>query len=265
MSERFQRRRMFGQAGRNGSRGKTSRVFTLYAFPGYNNRPMPRLLSVAEDLWVAQFPLKLMGVSLGRQMAVVRLPEDGGLVLISPGPPQDDVQHELARLGPVRHLVAPSCFHDTFIPENLHAYPSATLHASPGFDRVLKADRPIRDLTAPMPDSWHGVFETELIGGMPRVNEVVFHHAPSRTLIVADFVFNISSDADLWTRTALSLVGAYGGIRASRIFRSMIRNRAAQRASLARVFSWDFENLIPSHGRVLLGGARSAVERAWMS
>lgn len=224
---------------------------------------LKRLQSVAEDLWVAQFPLKLMGVSLGRQMAVVRLPEDGGLVLFSPGPPDDEVQHDLARLGPVRHLVAPSCFHDTFVTENLHAYPGATFHASPGFESVLKVDRPVRYLGGPLPEPWWGIFETQLIGGMPKVNEVVFHHLPSRTLIVADFVFNIGSEADLWTQTFLRMVGAYGGVRVSRIFRSMIRDRAAQRASVAQVISWNFDRLIPSHGKVLLSGARTEVARAW--
>lgn len=224
---------------------------------------MKRLQSVAENLWVARFPLKLMGVSLGRQMAVVRLPDDGGLVLISPGPPEDDVQHDLARLGPVRHLVAPSCFHDTFVTENLHAYPGATFHASPGFERVLKVDRPVRHLTAQPPESWWDVFETQLIEGMPKVNEVVFHHLPSRTLIVADFVFNMCSADNLWTRLFLQMNGAYGGVRATRFFRSMIRDRVAQQASLKRILSWQFDWLIPSHGTVLLSGARAEVARAW--
>ncbi len=224
---------------------------------------MKRLQSVAEDLWVAQFPLKLMGVSIGRQMAVVRLPEDGGLVLISPGPPEDDVQHDLARIGPVRHIVAPSCFHDTFIPENLRAYPGASFHASPGFENVLKVDRPIRDLTAPMPESWQGVFDTQLIEGMPKVNEVVFHHRPSRSLIVADFVFNICSPTDLWTRLFMQANGAYGKISATRFYRAMIRDRAAQQASVTRVLQWPFDRLIPSHGMALLSGAHAEVARAW--
>jgi hypothetical protein len=224
---------------------------------------MARLQPVDEDLWVAQFPHRLMGVNLGRQMAVVRLPDDSGLVLISPGPPDDVVQHELARIGPVRHIVAPSCFHDTFVPEVLQAYPSASLHASPGFDHVLKVDRTIRDLTGPMPESWQGVFDTQLIAGMPKVNEVVFHHLPSRTLIVADLVFNLAPHADLWTRAFMSANGAFGGVRASRIFRLSIRDRVAQQESLRAVLRWNFERLIPSHGLVLLNGARDLVARAW--
>lgn len=235
---------------------------SLRSFPFMS---LKRLHSVAEDLWVAQFPLKLMGASLGRQMAVVRLPDDGGLVLFSPGPPDDEVQHDLARLGPVRHLVAPSCFHDTFVSENLHAYPGATFHAAPGFERVFKADRPVRHLGGALPDSWLGVFETQLIDGMPKVNEVVFHHLSSRTLIVADFVFNISSGVDLWTQAVLRMVGAYGGVRVSRIFRAMIRDRIAQRASVSQVLAWNFDRLVPSHGKVIISGARAEVARAWQA
>lgn len=222
-----------------------------------------RLHAVDHDLWVAQFPLSVMGVELGRQMAVVRLPDDEGLVLISPGPPDDEVQHELARIGPVRHVVAPSLFHDTFVTEVLHAYPAASLYAPPGFEKVLQVDRPVRSLTGPMPDSWQGVFQTHLIAGMPKVNEVVFHHLPSRTLIVADMVFNLPADSSLWTRLFMKPIAPVGGVRASRIFRAAASNRAAQRQSIETILSWDFEHLIPSHGQVLLNGARQRVAEAW--
>lgn len=224
---------------------------------------LKRLHAVAEDLWVAQFPLKLMGVSLGRQMAVVRLPEDGSLVLFSPGPLDDEVQHDLARLGPVRYLVVPSCFHDTFVSENLRTYPGASLHTAPGFERAFKADRPVRTLGGQLPDAWLEVFETQLIDGMPKVNEVVFHHLPSRTLIVADFVFNISSGVDLWTQMYLRMMGTYGGVRVSRLFRAMIRDRVAQRASVEHVLAWNFDRLVPSHGKVIISGAWPEVARAW--
>jgi hypothetical protein len=238
-----------------------ARSFLALTIPGV----MPRLQPVAEHLWVAQFPLNLKGVHLGRQMTVVRLPDEHSLVLLDPGPLDDEVQHEIARIGNVRHIVAPSLFHDTFVQQALRAYQNANFHAPPGFEKVLQVDRRIRVLGEPIPDDWQGVFQQELIGGMPMVNEVVTHHIPSGTLIVADLVFNIPPTASLGTKLFMRLNGAYPGVKASRMIRLTIRDRAAHRASLDRVLRWNFDRLIPSHGMMVESGGYRALELAWKS
>jgi hypothetical protein len=111
-------------------------------------------------------------------------------------------------MGPVTDLVAPSVFHDLFIPQWMDAYPQARLHAADGLRRE-HGDWPITDeLTTSAAPTWTWTWTDEIDGlvlqSMPRINETVFVHKPSRTLIVADLVFNYT-DCQMNTATSLTL------------------------------------------------------------
>jgi hypothetical protein len=107
-------------------------------------------------------------------------------------------------VGPVTDLVAPSVFHDLFIPQWLEAYPQARLHAADGLRRE-PGDWPITDeLTTWAAPTWTDEIDDLVLQGMPRINETVFVHKPSRTLIVADLVFNYT-DCQMNTATSLTL------------------------------------------------------------
>jgi hypothetical protein len=57
--------------------------------------------------------------------------------------------------------------------------------------------------------------------------------------------------------------GAYGGLAASRIFRSTLADEAAFRASIDRALAWKAERLHVAHGALLEQGATDAVARAY--
>ena len=72
-----------------------------------------------------------------------------------------------------------------------------------------------------------------LFAGAPRLNEVVFLHRRSRTLLLTDLAFNVQPGASNRARIFHWLVGATGRFGPHRLVRTMIRDRAAARA-LAR-------------------------------
>lgn len=215
---------------------------------------------IAENLWVCEFPLDFLGISLGHRMTVIRLPA-GGLLLHSPVPADPELRAQLALLGEVTDVVAPSRFHDSWMKEIVPAFPDARFHAPPAFDENVKGDRPWQSLAGPVPDEWREVIDLQLIAGMPRVNEVAVLHRPSRSLIVADLVFNIGPEANFTTRTFFKIYGGYGRPAPSRLYRAMIKDKPAMRSSLARVLEWDFDRLIPGHGEIIETGAREALRR----
>ncbi len=70
--------------------------------------------------------------------------------------------------------------------------------------------------------------------------------------------------SDSWvTRTFMRLNQAWDRFGASRMMRSMIRDKAALRASLDRVLEWDFDRVIVTHGEVLESGGRDALRDAF--
>jgi hypothetical protein len=221
------------------------------------------LTRVHPDLWICPVPYRAMGLWLGRQLVLARLPA-GGLWVHSPIPWPAGLRAEVAALGPVRHVVGPNRFHDECMREFQAEYPEAAFHAAPG----LAQDRPdIGFQPEPLGDTahpaWAGAIDQHLVRGMPRLNEVVFLHRASRSLLLADLAFNLGPDAPWLTRLAMRLSGAWGRFAPSRLCRSLMKDRRAVRASIDHILEWDFDRIILGHGRNIESGGKAALREAF--
>lgn len=221
------------------------------------------LQRIHSDLRVCAVPYRASGLPLGRQLVAVRLAE-GGLWIHSPVPVSPALRAELAALGPVRHVVGPNCYHDECLREFQAEHPAALFHAAPGLAERKRDVRFGAELSdQPHPD-WSGVLEQQLVRGMPRLNEVVFFHPASRSLIIADLGFNFGPEGGpWWFRWLMQANGAWGRFGPSRFAKSLIEDRAAMRASLDRILRWDFDRVIVGHGRNLEADARRVFREAY--
>ncbi len=213
------------------------------------------LRPVAPDLWVAERPLRLVVGDIGARMTVVRR-RDGGLVLHSPVRLDGETRRALDGLGPVRAVIAPSQVHHLFIADYLAAYPGAELHGAPGLAakrRDLRFHAVLDDEPAP---AWQGELEQHRFRGIPRIEEVVFFHPSSRTLVLTDLAFNVPPDGTGGARLFHWLTGTKGRFGPHRLVRLMIRDRRAARRSVETILGWDFDRVIVSHGEVLEAGGR---------
>ena len=223
---------------------------------------MSLLRQLHADLWVRAVPYRAMGMPIGRQLVVVRLP-GGGLWIHSPIPWSAELRAELAALGEVRHVVGPNCYHDECLREFQAEYPAALFHAAPGLAAAKRDVHFHAELSDVPPADWAGVLEQHLVRGMPRLNEVVFYHAASRSLIIADLAFNVGPEGPWWFALLMRTNGIWGRFGPSRYCRSMMRDRVAVRASLERILQWDFERVIVGHGRNLEGDAKRVFREAY--
>ncbi|MEZ4361738.1 MAG: DUF4336 domain-containing protein [Kofleriaceae bacterium] len=216
------------------------------------------LREVTKDLWVVDRPLRFAGLSLGTRMTVVRL--DGGeLLLHSPVALDDELRSALLALGTPRYAVAPNRFHHKFIGDYRAAFPDVSLFAAPGLPdkrKDLTFDVVLDDAA---PAAWAGQLDQEHVKGIPAMNEVVFRHGASRTLLVCDLAFNIGPTASWGTRLAYRMMGSYGRLTPTLIERMLTRDRAAARASVQRLLDWDFERVIVTHGEVCEAGGKDAL------
>ena len=71
------------------------------------------LRQLAPDLWIAEQPLRFLGLELGARMTVVRLP-GSRLLLHSPIARSRELAAEVERLGSPTYLVAPNRFHHLY-------------------------------------------------------------------------------------------------------------------------------------------------------
>jgi hypothetical protein len=221
------------------------------------------IVALQNDFWVRHVPYRVSGLWLGRQLVVVRL-RSRELWVHSPIPWNEELRAQLATLGDVRHVVGPNCLHDECLKEFQAEYPDAVFHAAPG----LAASRPdIRfastTLSDEAPPAWNTVMDQHLVHGMPRLNEIVFLHRPTRTLIVTDLAFNLGPEGPWFTALAMRLNGAWGHFGPSRFCKSLMRDRAAVRKSLDAILRWDFDRVLVGHGQTIETGGKEALRAAF--
>ena len=173
--------------------------------------PQNKLIPVGEDIWIADGPvLRWKGFPFPTRMTVVRL-EDGALWLHSPIAPEDDLVAEIERLGRIGHLVSPNKIHHVSIGAWAHRFPSALTWASPGV-RARSTVRFDRDLADRPPAEWAKTIDQRIARGSRAMEEVVFFHKPSQTLILADLIENFEAGR-LHGRLA-RLIAGMGGVLA---------------------------------------------------
>jgi len=231
---------------------------------GASQRDHVLLHQTGTDIWECQSPHRVMGMELGRRLTVVRLPS-GRLWAHASLPPDAPLKAQLDGLGRLGAIVGPNCMHDDFLPEFAAAYPQAQFHAAPGLPQNNRALPPATLLTDDPPEEWEGVLEHHLVRGMPKLNEVVFFHRPSASLIIADLAFNLRPPKPWLTRVVMRMNGSYNRFAPSRFARSLISDRAAFSESIGRILRWDFRRIVVGHGENVEGEARRTFEGAFTS
>lgn len=213
----------------------------------------PKLRRLAPDLWDHEAHFFTSFMHLRIRMTVVRL-GGGGLLLYSPVPIDEPLADELAAIGPVEHILAPSCFHHLHARTAKQRYPRAKLWAAPGL-RGRKPDIPFDADVSDGEQEWSQDVEVALVRGVPRTNEVVLFHSPSRSLICADLVFNIQEEPSWITRGFWRLLGVWKTFGVSRAWRLMVKDRAAFARTVDAIVAWNADRIVMAHGSVVEGGA----------
>jgi len=216
---------------------------------------------LANDLWAVASPQSFLGLHLGTRMTVVRL-RDGSLLVHSPIALTPSLKAEVALLGPVRHIVAPSQAHHLYAGEWQDAYPDALLHAAVGLAMRRKDLAIDRELRGDAPADWDSDLDTTFLDGT-LLNETVFFHRPSRSLIVADLIENFQTSPHWPTRTYLKLAGIHGRPGLSRGLRLIFRDKKRARRSIDEMLGWDFDRVVLAHGEIIESGGRDAVRDAY--
>jgi len=210
---------------------------------------------LADNLWLLRYRHSVMGLQFGRNVTVMRL-RSGEIVIHSTAPFTPSDVAAIGALGRPAMLVEPTLYHDTFTRHGLAAFPGVPCAAPEG----------LRGATAALPalsQRWPEELAVLELAGMPKLREHAVLHRPSRTLILADLVFNFGPDATSWTRWFFRWVSGiteFPGV--SRLFRSLIRDRAAFINSIDQLFRWDFDRIIVAHGEIIESGGKAQLRLA---
>ena len=220
-----------------------------------------RLVPVAPDLWIARHPLRLLGMPMTAAMTVARLGDR--LWVHSPIPLSAALRAELDALGSVAWAVAPNRHHHLFAHDFAAAYPNAQLFVAPGLGSKVAALADYPTLPAEAAAPWQDEIASLLVAGNDEMNETVFFHRASRSLIVTDLGVHLGPwDAPI-TRLYARLNGCYGRFGQTWLLKMLYRDKAAARATLQSILRWQFTRIVPAHGPVIEDDARLAFEKAF--
>ena len=197
-------------------------------------------------------------------MTILKL-GDGSLVVHSPIALDESQKREIEALGPVGHIVAPSLFHHLYAGDAARAFPEAKVHGPAG----LRKKRPDLHLDALLDGqsepAWRDDLEALAIQGT-LLDETVFWHKPSGTLVSADLIENFETTDDWWTRLYLQIGGIHGKVGLSRMLRLAFRDRKRARRDIDQLLSWDFDRIILAHGNPIDSNGVDALREtyAWL-
>jgi hypothetical protein len=229
------------------------------------------LQAFSKNIWIVNGPnVRDFGVMFTTRMVIVKL-TDGSLWVNSPVSVPFDTLKRITELGPVKFIVAATPRHvwrlqgfNVLFPEAQLWVPRTTLFT------LKKLPLPLISILTDIPyQGWAEDLDQLPFKGNPLIEEVLFFHKESRTVILDDLIQIHPIVKGKILRNALfKLEGVafpYGGVALD--IRLFFTNRNLARRSLEKLRSWDFDKLIIAHGVCIEKDAKQFVERAfrWLS
>jgi hypothetical protein len=225
---------------------------------------VPSVLEVVvpDSIWVTERPIWFGGVRLRSRTTVVRLSDDA-LWVHSPCTPTDDVCAALDALGEVRWIVVPNRFHHLETPATAARYPNALVvgpksaeSRNPHVSLTMGADEPtyIRSTPELTPIQLRGV---------PFLDETVFFHPASGSLIAADLLMSACAH-DHWTwRIAARIFGRYEKVGTPPDVRLHARASAAVAESIAQMRALPLQRILVAHADPITDRPVQQLAEAW--
>jgi len=215
---------------------------------------------IAEHIWISEKDFSLMGADLGNRMTVIEL-NDNKLVLHSPHAYDQKTQELLDKIGTVQYIITPNRFHGLFANDWMTQYPSAEHYAVSEVRETFNEQPTIlNDLDF---SPWAPQLLMQPMVGMDKLNEYVFFHPLSQTLILTDLCFNIQKPGSLWSKVFFRMNDSYKKFGPSRIMKSMISNGEQLGNTLRDILDWDFDRIILSHGDIVEIGGKEMLTKAF--
>lgn len=204
--------------------------------------------TVPNSVWHAQQPLKFGPISLTTRMTVVRL-RDGSLWVHSPISPTRELIEELQQVGTVRYVVAPNKSHHLFFLEFLSAHPAAQGYIAAGLE--LKRPDLKRFPQVPREAPWDGEIQGFFIEGLPILNETVWFHSDSGTLVLTDLLFCFAETNRGVTALVSKLLGVRGRLGMSRTMKWATKDKQALARSVLPLLSLPVRRVIVAHDQII--------------
>ena len=229
-----------------------------------------RGLSQAGDwLWLSEGDIvDFYTFPCSTRMVIAQLPGDR-LWVWSPVRLNRRLRDEVNALGTPDHLVSPNLLHHLYLQEWKAEWPSAKIWG-PASTILKRGDL---SFEAPLehdpPAAWASEIDQVWFRGSRVMDEMVFFHKPSRTVIFADLTVNFSEQFlrahwSWWRRVIAHRCGIVEGRGYAPLeMRLTWFDRTQARLALEKVLTWNPERVVMAHGELVESDATGYLRRAF--
>lgn len=230
------------------------------------------LRAIAKNIWVQEQPLKFLGLEVGTRMTVIRL-KNGELIVISPIQANETVIEELNEIGNVSLLIAPNLYHHLFLSDFKAIYPKAKILAPPGLE-LKRPDIPIdRKLEEKGQIGTDREVEYLLFAGLKFfdlkgfsiLNEIVFLHRESHTLILTDTAYHFDATFPFTSQLVFRVLGGYKQLKPSWLEKIATTEKQKVKQAIEQILAWDFNRVIMAHGSIIETEAKEKLKQGYES
>jgi hypothetical protein len=228
---------------------------------------MSELQKFGENIWIVEGPLvKDIGIMFTTRMTIVKL-SNGSLWIDSPVPVPNSTIQAIRDLGHVKYLVAATPRHVWRLKDWHSLFPDAELWITKITRFTLKeGNLPFTGiLKDEIPPEWAQDLDLVVFKGNPYIEEGLFLHKKSRTVIMDDLIqIHHHRKGKIFYNMLVKLMGMGapdGGV--SLDLRLSFIHRRLARESLEKLLSWNFDKLIIAHGPCIEKDAKSFVKHAF--
>lgn len=231
---------------------------------------MTALKNFAENIWIADGPpVNFYGMDYPVRMTVIRMtsgPRGDEVFIHSPIEPTPELLQEVVALGEVTYIVSPNKIHHLYMGNWSDIFPDAMVFASPG----LMDKRPELSFDGELGNvpevDWSKEIDQLVFAGSRVMDEVVFFHKPSKTLILADLIENFDPS---WFQGWRGWIARLAGIvapsgKAPIDFRlSFFGRRKKTKSCVERMMAWQPRHIIIAHGHCFKDNGMDELKRAF--
>ncbi|MBL1140519.1 MAG: DUF4336 domain-containing protein [Proteobacteria bacterium] len=216
------------------------------------------------SLYLADGPtVSFFGFPYPTRMAVVRLSNDTVWVW-SPIRLTEELASAVEEIGKVHYIVSPNKLHHLFLSEWVERWPDARLYAPPGLARRKPSLHFYAELNDKPEGEWSQDIDQVIFHGSFAMEEVVFFHRLSKTVVICDLIQRHSILAMSGWKGMLmrldGLVGEHGST--PREWRASFLKRGSARAARDKLLEWKPERMLIAHGECAQTEASSIIENA---
>jgi len=226
---------------------------------------------VVKDVWTFSRPFSRFGIMpVGGRSTAIKL-KSGDVWVMASTPLCAETKKTLSQLGPVKYVVGADIEHHLFLAEFHKAYPDAKLvSVEEVVDKKkhegLKFHGHWGDSSQDPKFGFEDEIQSCYFSGFKN-KDVAFCHQASKTLVVADLLFNFPAKEQYsksWfpSNPLANFLHPYSTLH-QRMVWTLGLDREAMKRDVRTVAGWDFEKVIPCHGDVIEQDGNKAWRQAY--